>query len=46
MNSAADQIARFRDCGAEAVLAIGHREYGHMAIMPAAAREALGHDFD
>ncbi len=41
----ADQIARFR-CGSErVVLGLSHPNYGHMAILTAAARSALAKDF-
>ena len=39
------QIARFRDGGEEVLLSIGHANYGHMAILSPAARDALGGDF-
>jgi len=41
-----EQIARFRDPAVRAVLAIGHDNYAHMAVLPAAMREELAADFD
>lgn len=41
-----DQVAKFRDPGTRAVLSIAHANYGHMAVMPDAMREALAKDFD
>ena len=40
-----DAVARFRDPGVRAVIAIGHPNYGHMAILPRDVRDALGRDF-
>ncbi len=42
----AAQVAAFRDSSVEAVLQIGHDHYGHMAVVPRAARAALQGDFD
>lgn len=42
----ADQIAAFRADGARVALEIGHPNYGHIAIMPDATRNALAGDFD
>ena len=42
----AQQVARFRAPDARVVVAIGHQNYAHMALMPAAVREALAQDFD
>ena len=39
-------IAAFRAPGARVVLGIAHPNYGHMAVMPEAARAALAGDFD
>ncbi len=39
------QIAKFRDPAVEVVLSIAHENYGHMALLPASAREALSGDF-
>lgn len=39
------QIARFRSGEGQAVIGISHENYGHMAVMPPAMREALGKDF-
>ncbi len=36
---------RFRAPGTEVVVGIGHPGYGHLAVMPAAVRVALGNDF-
>jgi hypothetical protein len=41
-----EQVAKFRVPGARVVLAIGHENYAHMAVLPEAAREALAADFD
>ena len=43
--SAAD-IEKFRDHAVRAVISINHSNYGHMAVIPDAARRALGADFD
>jgi Protein of unknown function (DUF3501) len=40
------QLTRFRDPAARVVVAIGHQNYAHMAVMPAAVREALAQGFD
>ena len=40
------QVAAFRQVGTRAVLAIGHKAYGHMAVIPDQVREALAGDFD
>lgn len=40
------QIEKFRKAGTEAVLAIRHPKYAHMAILPEATRAALAKDFD
>lgn len=40
------QIARFRDPDTEVRLRINHPKYGHIAILPREAREALAGDFD
>jgi hypothetical protein len=42
----AAQIAAFRRPGAQVVIGFDHAEYGHMAVMPEAARQALAQDFD
>jgi hypothetical protein len=39
------QIAAFRDGTQSVVLGFTHPSYGHMAVMPAAVREALAEDF-
>jgi len=41
-----DQVAAFRAPNAEVVLGIQHDRYGHMTILPDAARSALAEDFD
>ncbi len=40
------QIEKFRAPGARVAVAIGHRNYGHMAVMPERVRAALATDFD
>ena len=40
------QVAGFRNEGARVVLAIGHENYAHMAVLPESARAALAADFD
>jgi hypothetical protein len=40
------QIARFRQAAAQVVVGFAHPAYGHMAVMPEAARAALAQDFD
>ncbi len=42
----ADQAAKFAAPGAKVVLAIGHENYAHMAVLPEATRAALAEDFD
>jgi len=41
-----EQVVKFRAPGARVVLAIGHENYAHMAVLPEAARTALAADFD
>ncbi|MBM3572923.1 MAG: DUF3501 family protein [Alphaproteobacteria bacterium] len=41
-----EQIAAFCAPGAQVILGFDHGEYGHMAVMPEAARQALSQDFD
>jgi hypothetical protein len=41
-----DQIAAFQSGDGEVVVAVGHANYAHMAVMPAAVRRALAGDFD
>lgn len=41
----AKQIAAFKKPGAEVVLAVGHPEYRHLAILPETTRLALAEDF-
>jgi len=40
-----EQIAHFRNGTGKAVLGVGHRNYGHMAVLGAETREALSKDF-
>jgi hypothetical protein len=42
----AEQIAKFRKPGTEVVLGFSHANYGHMAMLPDAVRQALAGDFD
>lgn len=42
----AAQVAGFRNPSVEVLIAIGHSNYGHLAVMPAEARKALAADFD
>ena len=39
------QIARFRTPGAQVIVGFTHPEYGHLAVMPEAVRDALAKDF-
>lgn len=39
------QIAAFKKPGAEVMLAVGHPEYRHLAVLPEATRAALVEDF-
>lgn len=41
-----EQVAAFRDASKTVVLRVSHPYYGHMAVMPAAVRQALSEDFD
>lgn len=41
-----EQIEKFRTPGARVVLAIGHSNYGHMAVIPEDSRAALSEDFE
>jgi hypothetical protein len=41
----AKQIAAFRKPNAEVILAVGHPEYRHLAVLPEATRMALVEDF-
>jgi len=41
-----ERVARFRAPGARVVLAIGHENYAHMAVLTEATREVLSEDFD
>ncbi len=40
------QVAGFKTEGARVVLAIGHENYAHMAVLPEGVRAALAADFD
>jgi hypothetical protein len=40
------QKATFRAPATQVVVGIDHPNYGHMAVMPEAVRQALGHDLD
>ena len=40
------QAAAFRAPGTEVIAAIGHPNYGHMAVLPEATRAALAQDLD
>ncbi len=40
------QVAGFRTEGARVVLAIGHENYAHMAVLPESVRAVLAADFD
>ncbi len=40
------QVAGFKTEGARVVLAIGHENYAHMAVLPERVRAALAADFD
>jgi hypothetical protein len=40
-----EQIAKFRSAGGQIVIGISHPNYGHMAVMPPAVRQALAKDF-
>lgn len=40
-----EQIARFKDATTQVILGIAHENYSHMAVLPAAVKEALGEDF-
>ena len=39
------QVKAFRDLNVEVVVGIGHENYPHMSVMPAAVRRALSEDF-
>ena len=40
------QIAAFRGSGGDVIVGFDHPNYGHMAVMPPAVRQALAQDFD
>ncbi len=39
------QIAKFRTAGTQVLVGFDHPEYGHLAVMPEATRDALSKDF-
>ncbi len=39
------QIARFKTAGTQVLVGFDHPEYGHLAVMPEATRDALSKDF-
>ncbi len=39
------QVDAFRDLSNQVVISVGHRSYGHMAVVPRATQIALGGDF-
>ncbi len=39
------QIAKFRTAGTQVLVGFDHPEYGHLAVMPEATRDALAKDF-
>jgi hypothetical protein len=41
----AKQIATFRGAAGDVIVGFDHPNYGHMAVMPAAVRQALAQDF-
>jgi hypothetical protein len=41
----APQIAAFRGAAGDVIVGFDHPNYGHMAVMPAAVRQALAQDF-
>jgi len=41
-----EKVAAFLDPSNQAILSIGHRNYGHMAVIPNNVRAALAMDFD
>jgi len=40
------QIVAFRGSGGDVIVGFDHANYGHMAVMPPAVRQALAQDFD
>ncbi|HUC60847.1 MAG TPA: DUF3501 family protein [Alphaproteobacteria bacterium] len=40
------QIAKFKSPGTQVILGLSHANYGHMAVVPEAVRQALAEDFD
>lgn len=41
-----DQIEAFKSGNGEVIVAVGHDNYAHMAVMPSSVRSALAEDFD
>ena len=39
------QVAAFKSGEGDVIVGFGHQNYGHMAVMPKAVREALSRDF-
>lgn len=39
------QVAKFKTAGTQVLVGFDHPEYGHLAVMPEATREALAKDF-
>jgi hypothetical protein len=39
------QVAKFKSGDGQVVIGISHPNYGHMAVMPPAVRQALAKDF-
>jgi hypothetical protein len=40
------QVTAFRGGGGDVIVGFDHANYGHMAVMPPAVRQALARDFD
>jgi len=40
------QVSAFKSGAGDIVVGFDHENYGHMAVMPVAVRQALAHDFD
>jgi hypothetical protein len=40
------EVAAFKSGAGDIVVGFDHENYGHMAVMPPAVRQALAHDFD
>lgn len=41
-----EQVAAFRAPGTQVTIGLNHPDYGHMAVISEAVRQALAHDFD